>query len=377
MSLDDGRRFFVVFTTPRIQGQGAGSFGALWRLCELGAELREVDRGSGTLTLVPDGSHILEQPRPDRGGPNLRERPSHEYVVLRDAKTGRVVRRIEIAGRNVHFYEFDPSRQTYLVESCPANNRRRTPELAVTGTALAGVRLIPHHPTPRPSHQFSRFASTCSTRRRARALVSECRPDRFQGGLARPLQPGRARILFRYEESTGVVSGARPPPSRGRTASATRRDGTLEHDLVVRDLPRGERALEFVANGKLPALAFSPDVRHVAVPDFGEVQVWDLTTGTLRHRLSGHTGTASADIAALYNADGSRLVTRDDLNLGRPSRGTSSRAQLLVWDTTTGRELLSFGLDDTVPLRVEFAGEKLLLRSPLGVRVLDGTPVKP
>ena len=106
------------------------------------------------------------------------------------------------------------------------------------------------------------------------------------------------------------------------------------------------------------------------------VEVWDYHTGTLKHRLTGHAGTRPG-IAVVYNTDGSRLFTRDAPGAG--FGGDTAPLQIHVWDTTTGRELLTLTPATGAVAyenRVTFRGEKLLMEG-LGSLVFDGTPVKP
>lgn len=119
----------------------------------------------------------------------------------------------------------------------------------------------------------------------------------------------------------------------------------------------------------------------MAVSGVGEVQVRDLETGTLRHRLTGHAGTGS-DIAAVYSPDGSRLFTRGASDVRSPQAAVV-RTQVHVWDTATGRELLTLPVDDDtaeftpVARSLELVGGELRVPVSGGTRVYDGTPGKP
>jgi hypothetical protein len=208
-------------------------------------------------------------------------------------------------------------------------------------------------------------------------------PDSFVGvvGSARFSPDGR-RILFRYDATPGgpfaaTGQGDRSAPVADRLWVA-RADGAVEHDFVLYE--PDSSPVTGPGPGISPfAVVCSPDGRSVAAPGPGVVGVWDLDTETLRHRLTGHTGYARGNIGAVYNADGSRLFTVDRGG-APPTVATFNKPQIHVWDTASGRELLTLDAGDARGPGTsvyELAGEKLILRGPFGTRVLDGTPVQP
>lgn len=310
--------------------------------------------------------------------------------------------------REVRFCEFDPSGKTYLVESveraepddlAPAPRAvYSTAELAVTGAAFAGnpdparpPRFGPTGAGGGPREGFGTVAGVPVPVRPVRVHLFDAAthrelhawdvaPDSIRSviGHAR-FSPDGKRILFRYVGGEPDMKG--PPGMRpdgpGRLWVA-RPDGRFEHDVALAENPR-------VRFGGLGGAGFgetgvvcSPDGRHAAVPVNGEVQLWDLDAGKLRHTLTGHGGQGT-DVIAVFNSDGSRLFT---VLPSRSNTGGGGMSPIHVWDTATGRELLTLApgsAGQTLPggAGLELVGEKLRLLGFRGVRTYDGTPVKP
>jgi serine/threonine protein kinase/WD40 repeat protein len=103
-----------------------------------------------------------------------------------------------------------------------------------------------------------------------------------------------------------------------------------------------------------PLLRFSPDGKLLAVPARSgtEIALWDLTTGKVVHRLQGHNGRVT-DVD--FSPDGKRLAS------------LAEAAEVKLWDTAIGNELLNLPLPKTlVPLQyVAFSadGSRLLASS--------------
>jgi WD40 repeat protein len=125
----------------------------------------------------------------------------------------------------------------------------------------------------------------------------------------------------------------------------------------VWDAMTGVELLKLIGVG--PNYAVSPDgtrlasFRSTPAVTSGEIEVWDLTTGQLLHRLQGHS---SAVTRVTFSPDGKRLASCT----GYPS----SQIEVKLWDSATGSELLNLSLDG----RGAFNGT--LTFSPDGTRLL-------
>src|SRR5207248_5723435 len=163
-----------------------------------------------------------------------------------------------------------------------------------------------------------------------------------------------ARALFQTQWSlmlashTGAVRqvGFSPDGSRVVTASddATARiwDATTGKELITL---RGH-------TGAVAAAAFSPDnSRVVTASNDKTARIWDATTGKELMVLRGHTESV---LCASFSSDGFRIVTGSDDMTAR------------TWDASSGRELLSLrGLKEADHPTVRFRMRELGLK-PVG-----------
>jgi hypothetical protein len=157
-----------------------------------------------------------------------------------------------------------------------------------------------------------------------------------------------------------VTSEGSEVGDRGRVWVHNVADGSLEQSFFV----------PFRVSSRDPLAGETSDGQLIFAA-LNEIQIWDPTTGTRTHRLTGNDALRSR---VACSPDGRRLFV-----LAGRMRGNASR--LHVWDLTTGREVLNMPLrfadnDDPRILRsLEFADGKLRYSSANDVRILDGTPL--
>ncbi|MFC7591914.1 WD40 repeat domain-containing protein [Nonomuraea antimicrobica] len=180
-----------------------------------------------------------------------------------------------------------------------------------------------------------------------------------------PINPGDAatvRVWDLADEPASDVAGvSRVRPSRGALVTA---EG---EDLVVRDAGTGRavrrvgcRAGELAVHGTLAVTL-----------DDGVVRTWDLETGRPGHRLDG----GGQPVRTLATGALGERVLAAVLSAARPG---GDRAEVHVWDATTGRRLRRFtgdvGIYDAVALGA-YRGRGLLITGSGGsdrvVRVRD------
>jgi hypothetical protein len=415
--LADGHRLLVHINVSGVGPKGTWAVNSTerWGLYDLDRGGREIAGGVGSLSRVPGAPYLIEH----GSYAGAAGTGAVRFLILRHAATGDVFHRIEIPNRDVRFCEFDPTGKTYLVESVPRVERpagpetapaprpvHSTAELALTGGAFAAnprPSRMPRVPpgggwgvpgskegfgtvigVPVPVRPVRIHLFDAATHREL--LAWDVGPDRIRAAVSPArFSPDGKRILFRYvggEPDMKAPPGMRPDgPARLWVA---RPDGRVEHDVALTGPLRvssgglgfGGRNPGVAESGK--GVVCSPDGKHAALPVAGEIQIWDLDAGELRHTLTGHGG-RGVDVLAAYSADGSRLFT---VLFSWGSSAALTPAPIHVWDTATGRELLTLDTrrgDQTVPgaVGLEVVGGTLRLQGVRGVRTYDGTPVKP
>ncbi len=144
----------------------------------------------------------------------------------------------------------------------------------------------------------------------------------------------------------------------GRTLSvAIARGETQDRTMIVRvlDLPAGETKQEWAMakGGDVWSLAFAADGRSLAAGVgglrdgffYGEVRIWDTSTGKERPALTGHANTVmSLDFAR----DGSTLASSSG-TYGAPV------GEVRLWDVASGRLLRTMTEADVAVVTVAFA----------------------
>ena len=153
-------------------------------------------------------------------------------------------------------------------------------------------------------------------------------------------------------------------------------DGTRERTVRIPAEPTGAGTAPYVvgvaADGRLLVNSGDSVAVRGELRMGGEVQVWDPDTGERTHSLPGHDGRV---VWADVTPDRRRLFVLV---------GATGPARLHVWDLTVGRELLILPVpwDDPVlgpdnPRGVWFDGRRVLVPGSKGVRVFDGSPIRP
>jgi serine/threonine protein kinase/WD40 repeat protein len=342
-----------------------------WRLYTLTPRPALVGRGTGVVSRLAGGLSVEGY---QGQAPCLVERrassPPHSgsissEVVLRDLVTTDVIRKISLPNRVVNVVDFAPTGRTYLAESFERAGGAGGPESRGAS-----------NPSMAPVKTYRLHLFTMDTGDEVRSW--DFPPQLIPHSTWARFSTDGEHIVFRYQ--TGIVTD--PPPvtamveaqqRSGRIPEvhlwSARLDGSREHTLK---LPHPARPTWFSREGG----AFAPNAPEVAVSLGDDVHVWNYETGVLRHRLAGHE--CGGKIPITYSADGSRLFTRDGKNESIGVAG-NERRKIHVWDTVTGRELLTVStINDRGVVQgtvLDMAGDKLRVRLATGVLLLDGTPV--
>jgi WD40 repeat protein len=79
-------------------------------------------------------------------------------------------------------------------------------------------------------------------------------------------------------------------------------------------------------------MAFSPDLRTLASPNYQEIDLWDVASGKERLVLSEHRGAVRC---VAFSPDGKTLVAASAVNEG----DSRYRGEVKVWDVAGGKEM--------------------------------------
>src|SRR5262245_26676335 len=134
------------------------------------------------------------------------------------------------------------------------------------------------------------------------------------------------------QQGPNMVRKSLPPLVKGVVAAA----GLGLLLAATEGAPAQERAKLQAASG-LYAMAFSPDGTLLAAAESsGDIVLWDVTTAKLRHILKGHANTVTQ---LAFSPDGRTLIATN-------TRLVNPASVVKHWDVTSGREKLSFVLEE-------------------------------
>jgi WD40 repeat protein len=155
----------------------------------------------------------------------------------------------------------------------------------------------------------------------------------------------------RYNDKVSPVTGVALSPSGDRLMWANQRG---EVKLVTRT--KEPQRQEFDCNGKVNALAVSPDGKYVAVGvnDY-TVKVWDVDAGKMRFELVGHGAPVNG---VAFSPDGKLLASV----AGDEFSPTARPGEVKLWDMNTGKERLMAPYRLTLPeLTVAFSADGMTI----------------
>lgn len=156
--------------------------------------------------------------------------------------------------------------------------------------------------------------------------------------------------LRRFEGHTSFVQCiALSPDGKHLLTGAGHLDGNRKPvDCTIRlwDVSTGKELRRFEGHtDTVGSLAFSPTGRYAVSGGWDHtVRLWDLATGKEVRTLLGHE---EAVWSVAYSPDGKYVIsgagTTDDFRSGKKVRIVHAGCTLGIWETSTGRELLSLG----------------------------------
>ncbi|MBY0458403.1 MAG: WD40 repeat domain-containing protein [Gemmataceae bacterium] len=290
--LADDRRLLLVYSATE---QAAKGFRVQyrWFLYALDDKLRVVANGSSSSGPISQGFSLITSA------------PDGKSVVLRDARTGGVISRLDSDETYTSVSRFDPTGRTFLLA-------HKTKTVATNATAPLRVANID---------------AATGKELWGREL------GEGQWVQSATFDPSGKRVAVRYWT-----------PTEFRLWIATS-EGTRLLDIVVHAPPKptgdkgGVSPSDAIgANTGVPM--FSPDGRHAAVETGADLsagfEVWNLDTGSRVLQIPSNLRTTVT--SPVFSADGTRLFTRDAAMF---FKGPPAPTRLRVWDLTTGRELLA------------------------------------
>jgi len=186
-----------------------------------------------------------------------------------------------------------------------------------------------------------------------------------EGAELQVLNSGTGKPLFTHKELG-------PGPWRDALVFST--DGTrlawghtLKGKVRVFDASNGTElhAIDISA-GEGSGMTLSPDGHYVAAipgprwtarPEAVTGHIWDVLTGTERVKLEPFESGVAVNVTELvYSPDGTRLAALFQARgIGPASTGGSSASQAVIWDTASGRKLLTLRGHSNIFLHLAFS----------------------
>jgi WD40 repeat protein/tRNA A-37 threonylcarbamoyl transferase component Bud32 len=154
-----------------------------------------------------------------------------------------------------------------------------------------------------------------------------------------------------------------PPAHRGWEWAYLKRLCHLDL-LTFRGHAQGVQSLAFSPDGTMIA---SGDVKEYGSPwsgDHAELIIWDTRTGRERRRLRGIPGSVNA---VSFSADGSRIL----VGSGYYDKPPGGEGRVTLWEVATGHSLLEKRVSYRIPLAVAFSPDQSLIAAGCGIAASD------
>jgi WD40 repeat protein/regulator of sirC expression with transglutaminase-like and TPR domain len=267
------------------------------------------------IAVSPDGRLVASAGggNPFFDNPNQRVRPGE--VIVRDIATGNTIRTLRGHTHQVTCLAFNPNGKQLATGSYDGTVRIWNIETGKSETSIGNVPALVHRIEFVPGHDWLAIdwylgGRDATTNKYVEVHHAEIR-DSKSGATVK--SPPAARFAFGHDSRRMFLA----VPERGFSIVAVDPDTWQETAVLPGD------------NVTLGTMAVDPGGRYLAVgvhsdsgPVADHVRVYDLATGSVRHRLPHRQGVRSL----AFSPDGKTLVTGGDDPVVR------------LWDVTTGRQ---------------------------------------